>query len=390
MRASVGASVRGLEGLGRRRRAVACAIGMAAATIAMSGGAALVACSDLFHATDDIHTACELDASDDACKTAVDVDAMSDAPPDAAPDAPLDFCTWDAARARKSAETACMLLGMCEEPMGKQRFGECMAHALLAYDCNANPNRKVKGPTRDFWTCMASVTECGGVGACTYPVPQGCPAGTFVACGQVDSTAATRVDCPGQIGVVPKTENCAAWGQTCAAEGPFSVCSGDTSFRCATPAASACTGTALSDCPIDGGNNLGVDCKSFGVQACVTNGGLAACAAEGAKTCTPTTAVTCDGDVARGCPSGVEEKVDCAAITLRPGTCDAFATPSAALGVASACFAQTSCDDGGSSETCAGSAITSCFGGVVYSVACANGCTFATTPDGVRAACRKP
>ena len=372
---------------GGRRAVVALTVGLAAAT---GGAALLVACSDLFHATDDLKTACELDAGGDACKPSLAVDAMPDtAPLDAAVDAgPIDFCLWNAARARKGAETACMLLGMCEEPMGKQRFGECMAHALLAYDCNANANRKVKDRTRDYWTCMAGVTECGGVEACNYPIPKTCVAQTVVLCGQDDATADTRLDCSGvQTGFVPRTENCTAWGQACASENSFAICSGDKSLRCTK---SGCVGTALSDCPVDGGNNDGIDCKNFGAQACVKNGAISACVAEGATSCTPSNAVTCDGNVARSCPSGVEEKVDCAAITLRSSTCNAIATPSAALGVASACFPQTSCADGGSSETCAGNTITSCYRGIFYSLDCPNGCIFVTTPEGNRAACKKP
>lgn len=365
----------------RASAAIALVLSIASAT------AALVACSDLFHVTDDFKTACELGAGGDACAPAT-LDAATDVSPNDAPlDAPLDFCAWDATRARTAAESACKLLGMCQAPMGKQRFGECMVHALLAYDCHANANRQVKGATRDFWVCMAGVTSCGGVEACSYPVVQACPSAKAVTCGQLAENTATRVDCTGQLDAGARTENCAAWGQTCAAENLFSICAGDSNgFRCTT---TGCDGNALHDCAPDGGSNVGVDCLGFGARTCVTSGAIFACAAEGAP-CSPTSAITCDAGIARSCASGFEESVDCRAITALPAFCNASATASAALGAASGCFPLTACADSAPSESCTGSTLQSCYGGVTYSTECANGCALVTTPDGTRAACKKP
>src|SRR5579863_3179119 len=112
----------------------------AAAILALSGlvaGASLVACFDLFHTTGELRTACEVDASAPGC-----------------------LCAASHADARRLAEHACGWLGACETPMGGNALGACVFSALLAFDCEANPEHPVRGEPAAIWQCLATAETC--------------------------------------------------------------------------------------------------------------------------------------------------------------------------------------------------------------------------------------
>src|ERR1700760_2638033 len=108
--------------------------GVALGLFACGAGAGLVACLDLFHSTHDIETACEIDAARPGCPR-----------PRAVVDAGTDFCAWTREEADTNARSACSWLGACETPLGNNAFGPCYFRALMAFDCEANPNHPVRG-----------------------------------------------------------------------------------------------------------------------------------------------------------------------------------------------------------------------------------------------------
>ena len=348
------------------------------------------ACVDLFHGTG-FETACDRDAKTPGC---FDAGAPDDTGPvqvlaDASPRVPTDFCQWDPATAAQNARRACAWLGACEGVFGGNALGPCVMQAELAYDCNANPDRKVLGATHAYWDCLSQVTSCSDVRACVAPGnDDGCqgdsPAyeacdtttGTFIACG---------ADVPNEsppLGI----EACIAGGQTCASA--TTTCGGSTHGCAAAPP--ACDGNGiLHDCDPDGGViddagavlDRGVDCTNFGGGACAP--GAAACLAttDDGGTCTPTSMVTCNGSVATGCPSGVPEQVDCNAVFgLTNGVaCDPNA-PGRPWDVARAC-SLGACQG---PDTCLGSIVSSCVRGVIVQADCKEigypGCTTAAWP----------
>jgi hypothetical protein len=309
---------------------------------------AIAACADLFHSTSEILNKCELDAT--ACSDArAEADAIVE---------PADFCRWTASEALARAKDACAWLSACQLPLGGNKVGTCMARALLAYDCGANPNRRVKGRAHEYWDCLSRARSCDAVAACTFPAgspvcePDG---GQFFACG-TEANRAARIECANDR---PKAlgESCATAGQicrngACAAEGECSV--------------SGCAGTVLKQC--DAGANLGLDCQSFGGQRCVeAEGGAPSCLAERGDSCTPTVDITClDGGRASSCPSGVRETVDCTVLT-GIGTCNqAKVTPQ--LGAAAGCYAGNgNCP----ADSCSGDVVISCFAGRTWELRCA-------------------
>jgi len=345
-----------------RPRAIACG------AFAFALGASLVACIDLFHGTD-FESACDLDAS--ACG-AVDASVGIDATPppqDAGSDAPTDFCQWIPTTAAAYAVHACAWLGACEGALGDDAFAPCMLHAMLAYDCAANPNRPVLGAAHAYWDCLWQVQTCGDVDHCVEP------SGTHETCADDDAgyvacdpEAGTLVACAADLanGSPPTAvESCVPLGQTCSPSG-VATCIGS-----ATPCAdvgTSCEGTALHDCDPDGGpTDYGVDCASFGSGSCVGSG---ACGAVDGGSCTPTTDVTCDGGLAMGCPSGTTEQVDCNAVLGQPSattTCDETA-PGRPWDVSRACSMGT-CQTGDSCGT-DGKTLLSCTRGASVSIDC--------------------
>jgi hypothetical protein len=316
--------------------------------LAMTPAIALAACADLFHSTSEILNACELDAT--AC-----ADAQRE--PDA-PRPPADFCKWTPSEALARAKDACAWLSACQRPLGGNKVGTCMARALLAYDCAANPNRRVKGRAHELWDCLSQAKSCDAVAACVFPV--GTPsceddAGNFAGCG-TGANRAARLECaPGR----PK-----ALGESCAAAGQ--ICVNATCTTEGACAASGCAGTVLKQC--DAGVSLGLDCESFGGQRCVeAEAGAPSCLAERGDSCTPTVDIAClDGGRASACPSGVRETVDCNVLT-GSGTCNqAKVTPQ--LGAAAGCYAGNgNCP----ADTCSGDVVVSCFAGRTWELRCA-------------------
>jgi len=351
---------------------------VAISTLALA--AAVAACADIFHSTDDIMNACEMDAGD-ACAVA-DAQPSTDADAADAPDTAIDICAASSKDALARAQTACKWLGACETPMGSNRFAECMVNALTAYDCTIAPNRLFQGDARAFWLCMASADSCAKVDACVFPKGRskcGTTGLTFSACDE--STVGTRDYCvDASASTITLGEPCSASGHQCV----NGFCLADAGGACSP----GCSGSLLSACD-DAGINIGIDCKAFGAQACVTNGALNACKAARGGSCAPDTAVTCDGGVAIGCPSGVQESVNCTLLTQQADHCNA-----AAIGqpwnVARACFSAGRCI----ADSCSGATLTSCIGGVTYTTTCGapfTGC--ATTPasaDGPNARCVIP
>lgn len=349
--------------------------------VSMSVAGALVACTDLFHATDDIQNACAFDVRVDGCAS-VDA-AVADADADVADAAPATLCATSSAAAQVAAANACKWLGACEMPIGKNRYAACMVQALEAYDCSIRPNRAPKGLARDFWQCMASATSCAAVDRCASPrLQEPCfDAGdaAYAACAQPqDNNDIVRNYCPPGTRLA-FAEPCFASGQICVSNLSNAHCGGGPLGSC-TP---GCTDAALHECD-DAGGDIGVDCAAFGAQKCVTNGGASACLAEHGKSCAPTTAVSCSNGFATGCPSGIEETVDCRALTGST-TCNPSA-PGPSWDVARVCFRPGTCND----DTCAGNQLTSCVDGATYTTKCDGpftGCTTAPNIDGIGARC---
>jgi hypothetical protein len=357
------------------------AVTVSAAFAGMVALGAATACFDLFHSTDDILTACEIDAQSPACAT--------------------DFCAWTPAEARDHAQHACAWLGACETPMGRNALGACMFQALLAYDCSANPNHRAKDPAHGLWDCLWQAQSCDAVAACVLPGGsascQG--AGNVTACaapaGASPGNAGVRVACdPARAGAAPPAENCALWGQTCAATAGRASCSGDVAgFSCQ---ASECFGSQLRWC--DGGD-FGIDCASNGAGQCsgfptTNHAQWVACVAEGdAGTCTADPTAHCTNGRAQSCPSGVVETIDCQALLGTSGACaDGPLDP--AFDWTSPCAVNPpSC----TSDSCGsdGSAV-GCARGATFSVDCASehlgACRMVSTDLGTEqhAACSPP
>jgi hypothetical protein len=365
-------------------------IGLATlAAVALSAG--LVACFDLLHSTADVLTACERDAS--ACATTVE-------------SAETDFCSWTPAEAQAHARHACAWLGACETPMGNNAFGPCYFRALLAYDCSANPNHRAQHEAHGLWDCLQQVRSCADVDACIFSrgAPSACGSpGVYTECADKGANPNVRVRCA-DGGVEPysraRGENCALWGQTCAATPGGGVCAGEaTGTSCARD---YCDKTSLHWCATgDAGGpgvDLGIDCASNGAAKC---GGFPstdaaqwlACRPESdAASCPPDPSATCDDGRATMCPAGVVETLDCHALLGSAGACVAgslsppFDWTSPCLVSPSAC----------TSVSCDGGELTSCERGATFSVSCASeglgacGMLSAELGSTPRAACAAP
>jgi hypothetical protein len=321
--------------------------------------AAVFACTDLFHSTADFKNACDVDAANPACNS---------------------ICIKDSAAARAAAMNACAWLGACKLPIGNNQFGACVFEGILAYDCNANPNRTVQGQARAVWDCMSTVASCDDVARCVGS--EVCPASSVAFSGCSQSTPTLRYTCP--LDAAVGNENCAAWGQTCV----NGQCSATGGVACTSSPVPACEADfrTLHACT-DAGVTLVVDCDDFGGRACVAGSTASACLGDHAGQCNPNSTVTCAGDKATGCPSGVSETVDCSLVTGH-GTCQTAATPTPVLGVAAACgSAAAPC----APDACTGTKLTSCYRGATFEYDCSSiggaSCALVSTPDGPRAAC---
>jgi hypothetical protein len=316
------------------------------------------ACVDLFHSTD-FETLCGVDAAACAPKDAGRAEAM----PDVRDGGPTDFCISSSARARSMAEHACAWLGACSAPFDQNAFGACMIDAILAYDCNANPNQTITpGPLHDLWDALWQAKSCADVTQAMNPNGIRC-SGTGYACGG-KADPGLSLECVDSIGA---PESCLVEGRVCAGAG---ACEPPDAFsKCTT---SKCSGTVLHDC--EKTVDLGRDCQYFGAGRCIADagGGVgAACvptfAHGGGAPCGATQAVTCEGDggdTATACPTGGTVSVDCKLLTgsstCRPGT------PSPAWNVAAQCVGKAACTAG-----CEGTdTLIGCEQGAAFSTSC--------------------
>ncbi len=362
-------------------------------SLAFAVSAALVsavACVNLFHSTNDVHGYCEGDSGDPRCAGDAAVEA-----------APKDLCAGDAGAAQALATHACAWLAACAHPIGENKTGACMANAILAYDCEANPNRKPKGAAAAFWQCMQDANTCDDVGRCVFPdgVP-GCTGGTFLGCSQSSANLDTRVDCT-QKTSDPWGENCAAYGQTCDsvdrdAANNKALCI-DSAPRDAGNQGRACTssgcleGRYVTFCD-DAGNDRGYDCADFGAGSCSITGASPACKPEATGACAATNDVKCTsgGVLAQGCVTGAPETVDCTALS-GPGTCNPIDGGAPGTIPASACFVA---DGGCIDDTCSGASLVACVRGRSVSIDCTKlglkTCNPIATNEGSIAACNPP
>lgn len=352
-----------------------------AAVFASAGIGGAFACVDLFHSTD-FQSACSQDAAAPGCPT---VDAAVEA--EAGPPS-LDFCAWSSTEARSAATNACALLSACMGPLGGNAFGECMFDAILAYDCAANPNRRVRPGTamHDYWECLSKAKSCDEVRTCVLPSgPENCNGGTFTACAVGAKSTAARVLCE-QSGAPTMVTSCLGKGQTCVRpDTSRSRCSGTWSST-STCTANGCAGTQLLACG-DGGANDGVDCAYFGAGECTIAAATAGCKPNQGSTalqaCTPTGVVTCTAGVAQGCPLGFTERVDCNRVT---GACNANVGSARLDDLSRACVGASAGDAGQRCEECVSGAVHSCSHGAEYVANCASlglgACKVVTPPQG--------
>jgi hypothetical protein len=383
------------------------AAGFAALSLSagVATGAVLGACFDVFHSTEDIVTACDVDGGPAACQ--------GGARPEMTTSATTGFCarTHDEARAR--AERACAWLGACETPVGRNAFGTCMFQALTAYDCASNPNHQARGKAQALWQCLQSVDSCAGVDECVVPDgPGDCLVpGDYTSCGTANGASNNgdvRFECTSSAVATGRlhayAENCALYGQTCVDAvvdgGPRGFCVGDSNgLACA---GYGCAGTRLSWCGDAGGQwgNIGLDCASNGTGLCgefPDAGQWAACVADtdagASAACAPSLVAACDGGVASSCPSGVRETLDCATLLGAANSCaPGLLTPpfdwTSACQVSPPACTEDSCSDAG--------ALTGCTRGAAFSTDCAayglGPCRMVTTDIGSQfhAACGPP
>ncbi len=346
---------------------------------------AAAACVDLFHSTD-VKSLCDLDAEAPGCPT--------DAGDAAAP----NLCAPDPTTAEAWAKQACAWLAACEDPIGQNVTGECIANAIMAFNCDANPNRRPLGKAQDFWLCLHNATTttdagCGPASKCVFPngvAP--CSNGGFIGCSQTANTNLdTRAECsaPGPA----HGENCAPFGQTCDsldrdASNNNALCVGAQLRACTQ---TKCSGTSLSLCD-DAGIDHGYDCASLGAGACVSTGVVPACKPGGdAGLCASSDAISCTaGGVAQGCASGVKESVDCNAIS-GPSSCTPIVDGGAGVQPLAACAATTGC----TADTCSGANLVACVRGRVVTIDCVGAglkpcSSTVATLEGNRSACTPP
>ncbi len=265
----------------------------------------IAACGDLFHSTNN-DTVCTLDASTPIC-----------------PHVPItDLCAADPASALQRAERACAVLAACETPMGQNRTGVCIANALMAYDCKANPNRPPRANAAQFWLALANAYDCKGVALAAAPDGlQGCatpPPATnpFTGCGVDKKNTNSRVQCDG-VSAAAGYENCSASGKTCSATpipaNDLSMCVGTEARSCM---GTRCKGQSLVICD-DAGIDNGIDCSQVGAGLCITPDAGPACKPLDAGTSpNPSTNIVCaTSDTASATISGYLESVDCKVFT---------------------------------------------------------------------------
>lgn len=327
-------------------------VGRRGLALALAGGGTLAlaaACVDLFHSTN-FETKCDLDANAEGCPA-----FEASHPTDAKKATSTDFCEWNSSTARGHAEHACAWLGACSAPFDTNAFGPCMIDAILAYDCNTNPNRRVRGALHDLWDALWQAQSCDAVTAALVPQTPHC-ATLGYGCGATDDTTAILFECL-KVNGTAAPESCLAQGRAC----DKGSCVPPEAF--APCVASECVGSLLHDC--EDGVDMGYDCQYFGSGACAVKENAAAClpADAGAK-CAVTTKAMCDGDgAAIGCTTGRVEAVDCETLT-GPTTCHS-GTPIPSWNLAGACEREGGCVPG-----CDGDILKGCGHGAEFTTKC--------------------
>lgn len=342
------------------------ATGLAAAVLVS------VACGDLFHSTS-FDTLCTADAATPGCPHV----------------AVTELCT-DSATALARAERACAWLAACETPMGENRTGQCIANALMAYDCNANPNRQPTADARQFWLALASASNCEEIAKAI--APDTCSgAKTFVGCAV--SNPNVRIQCS-TGSTVPTFESCPANGKSCAVG--LAQCLGKESQFCS---GTRCSGHDLIDCDNDAGLDHGVDCSQLGDGTCVATGAAPSCKPSSSIARAATTNVICDpSNVAIGSITGFEERVDCKVFAgvvdggaPASPTCAAIDGGGAGTSPRDACQGPSGCKD----DSCDKTVLRACVQGNEIRFDCRDvgltgGCdpNAKTQADGAHAACK--
>ncbi|WP_394839978.1 hypothetical protein LVJ94_24110 [Pendulispora rubella] len=249
-----------------------------------------------------------------------------------------NFCEWDIPTAQKHAVDACTMLLSCENGFSADApnaYGECIKRAIMAYSCEANPNLPVRGKTREFWDCLWRAQTCeaadpakeNDVASCFKTDDGGAaPSVCQNAPGFINCVGPQRAECRNGS---PRGnfDPCVASGRMCGKAGTEIVCAGSNNGSCTK---TGCEDKRLHWCAPDSSTpqDHGIDCENFGDQDCIEiDAGVAACKPSvpqapdggvdaGLKPGCPNATVTCQGYIAVGCPSGIEERVDCKALGL--------------------------------------------------------------------------
>jgi hypothetical protein len=346
------------------------------------------ACTDLFHSTNDIRTACAIDASIPGCS----MDAGAEA------DGSVDFCAWSSTEAKARATRACAWLGACAGPLGGNAFGACTLQARLAFDCAANPDHPTRGSVHDRWACLAASSTCEAVRLCVLPESIRCDVpGDYIEC--ATDGGDRRVECVA-TDASARVEDCSLWGETCVPNGNHAFCGPSGAPVDCSDAGGACyvpPRSSIRWCPADGGQ-IGIDCGGNGAQVCGAyyddaGGAWPACVpqADAATACAASRSVRCVNGVAHTCPAGLAESIDCASILDSPDACGGT-TLSPPFDWTSACAVEATCP----ADSCDGSVLTGCARGATFRVDCSDAglgaCSLVATDQdaAMRAACAPP
>jgi hypothetical protein len=251
-------------------------------------------------------------------------------PPDAGVDSGTNFCTAYAepGSAAAAAQHACLWLGACAGNNDLNEYGTCYPNALMAYDCNLNPNQQVRGALHAYWDALRDVTSCAEVMAAIFPDGASCD-GTFSGCvEQSGSNKALDVVATCVNGVVISAVNCEMAGYTCDSSTGTCVLSSSYTSNCQNNPPAACDDSGVLHACRRVENNpdpdastslvdIGRNCTFFGSGTCLVDNtsspNKAGCVPNDASVaCTPSPNVMCgDGGVATGCATGYLEKLNC-------------------------------------------------------------------------------
>ncbi|MGD0678319.1 MAG: hypothetical protein ABSC94_23160 [Polyangiaceae bacterium] len=347
-----------------RSTQAACCASEALVLASLMGG-----CTDLFHSTADIRTACEIDPSNTGCTNVDDSGGAS-------ADAGIDFCSWTEREADERAARVCAWLGSCEGPMGQNAFGPCVLAARLAYDCTANPSHRAAGKVHALWACLSGAQSCNDISRCIFPggveFDECASAGNSTQCGAAEN-ADVRLFCVDGGALGGFAENCALWGQTCILDGGAANCGAVGAIACADSGLlAACLNTSqLHWCSV-GGVDIGIDCTGNGSGTCggFPEAGTSAWVAclpstDAGLACDPTEVVDCSDGVAQTCPAAVPEQIDCAALLDDPSACSPGVL-NPPFDWTSPCLLSSPCLP----DSCDGSVLTGCARGASFSVDC--------------------